>query len=508
MLGKKISESLTARIFLLTVLILFGAGAITFGLIAWAAPVTYTAAVNEELRQQVDDVVGQLEKTRFEDCGPVIDGFIRLSGAEVMVLGEDGRIATTGSSLAVEFIQDGETGESSSLGSGAEWAAGDVAAAGDEAAVAWTAQGLEGNEMITVTMAEENTITSPIRFADQEEIYSIWVTPRIMAENVAVKALAQIAPWLMAALLGFSVFWGWVYSRYITRPILRLQGIAGRMAGLEFSWKCEEKRRDEIGDLGRSLDLMAGRLSAALKELEAANAALRREVEQQQELERQRTAFFSAASHELKTPVTILKGQLWGMLEGIGVYQDRDKYLLRCLQTAGRMEKLIQEMLSISRMESGKAEVKMEQVELSGLIKKQIALDQGLFEQRGQQMVISLTPETVVIGDAVLLARMVENLLSNAAFYSPEGAKIRVWCGKMENCPCFTVENTGVQIGKEALSRLFEPFYREENSRNRRTGGSGLGLYLVKMISERHDAVCKIENIEDGVRASVRFSKG
>ena len=80
------------------------------------------------------------------------------------------------------------------------------------------------------------------------------------------------------------------------------------------------------------------------------------------------------------------------MLEGIGVYQDRDKYLLRCLQTAGRMEKLIQEMLSISRMESGKAEVKMEQVELSGLIKKQIALDQGLFEQRGQQMVISLTP--------------------------------------------------------------------------------------------------------------------
>ena len=123
-------------------------------------------------------------------------------------------------------------------------------------------------------------------------------------------------------------------------------------------------------------------------------------------------------------------------------------------------------------------------------------------------MVISLTPESVVIGDAVLLARMVENLLSNAAFYSPEGAKIRVWCGKMENCPCFTVENTGVQIGKEALSRLFEPFYREENSRNRRTGGSGLGLYLVKMISERHDAVCKIENIEDGVRASVRFSKG
>ena len=75
-------------------------------------------------------------------------------------------------------------------------------------------------------------------------------------------------------------------------------------------------------------------------------------MEQERELDRQRMAFFSAASHELKTPVTILKGQLSGMLEGVGVYRDRDKYLLRALQVAGRMEVLVRELLTVSRMES------------------------------------------------------------------------------------------------------------------------------------------------------------
>ena len=126
--------------------------------------------------------------------------------------------------------------------------------------------------------------------------------------------------------------------------------------------------------------MMSQRLSAALDELETANHALRGEVERERELDRQRMAFFSAASHELKTPVTILKGQLSGMLEGIDIYQDRDKYLLRSLQVTGRMENLIQEMLSISRMETGAAAVKHEQLELSSLIEKQLDFVKELTE--------------------------------------------------------------------------------------------------------------------------------
>lgn len=147
-------------------------------------------------------------------------------------------------------------------------------------------------------------------------------------------------------------------------------------------------------------------------------------MERERELDRQRMAFFNAASHELKTPVTILKGQLSGMLEGVGVYRDRDRYLLRSLQVTGRMENLVQEMLAISRMESGSGAVKREVVELSALIERRLALDAPLLEQRNQRLVKDLTPGLTVTGDASLLGKVVGNLLSNAALYSPEGAEV------------------------------------------------------------------------------------
>ena len=78
----------------------------------------------------------------------------------------------------------------------------------------------------------------------------------------------------------------------------------------------------------------------------------------------------------------------------------------------------------------------------------------------------------------------------------------------MQDRPAFTVENTGAHISEDALPHLFEAFYREEGSRNRKTGGSGLGLYLVRMILERHHAACTIENTEDGVHAEVLFPSG
>ena len=494
MLRRKLTESLTARIFLMTLLLLLGAGAVTFGLIAWATPSTYTSVVNDALSRQVDALLERLAETRVEDCGPLLDEFIRASGAEVMLVGPDGRIADTDSQLAVQALY----GDDSVLVAGTG-----TAVTEEPPALTWS--GDTALETVTITTSDQTTMTVELTFAGQEDPYTLHVTPRMEAENLAVRALVQMAPWLLLAVLAFSLLCALVYSRYITRPIVRLSGIAGRMAELDFQWESGERRRDEIGQLGRSLDQMARRLSGALDDLEAANQALRGEVERERELDRQRMAFFNAASHELKTPVTILKGQLSGMLEGVDVYRDRDKYLLRSLQVTGRMERLIQEMLSISRMEAGPAALRRERVDLAALVEGQLALDAGLLEQRGQRLVSRLTPGTAVTGDPSLLGKAVGNLLSNAALYSPQGAEVRVWCGLLEGRPALTVENTGVHIGGEALPHLFEPFYRAEGSRNRSTGGSGLGLYLVKRILERHGAECTVENTEEGVRAAVIF---
>lgn len=487
---KKISESLTARIFLMTVFILLCAGGITFGLIAWATPSTYTSVVNDELARQVSSLTDRLFGTSPEDCGALLDEFIRTSGASVMLLGPDGQPVDTGSRLAMQPAYEDDSV---------------VVTATKISSVTCSPGQALTESAVTVTMSEESTMVTDVWFPGSDDPYALYVTPPVKAENLAVRALVQMAPWLLLVLLVFSLLCSLVYSRYITRPIVRLSGIAGRMAELDFQWECGESRRDEIGRLGRSLDQMARRLSSALTELEAANHALRGEMEQERELERQRTAFFSAASHELKTPVTILKGQLSGMLEGVDVYRDRDKYLLRSLQVTGRMEKLIQELLAVSRMETGAADVHGESLDLAVLLERQISLYADLLEQREQRLTASLTPGISVLGDPALLGKAVGNLLSNASLYSPQGADIRIWCGIQQNRPVLTVENTGVHISEAALPHLFEAFYREEGSRNRSTGGSGLGLYLARMILERHGASCEIQNTEQGVMASVYF---
>lgn len=101
-----------------------------------------------------------------------------------------------------------------------------------------------------------------------------------------------------------------------------------------------------------------------------------------------------------------------------------------------------------------------------------------------------------------LLTNALDNVLMNAILYSPQGASIRIAL----DAHTLTIENTGVSIPEEALPQLFTPFYRVEQSRNRQSGGSGLGLYLVRLILELHNASCEIKDSEDGVVFSARFT--
>ena len=214
MLRRKLTESLTARVFLLTAAMLLLAGAITFGLIAWATPITYTAVVNDSLAQQVDALVQQLERVELADSGPLLDRFIRTSGADVLLLGPDGQAAETGSQLAVQSLSEGEAscrvtvqdpleGEQTAV---SETDKVTVAEEGsmDSSFFTWS----EGDS-VAVTMSEQATITAEVRFAGQEDSYTLYVTPRMEAENLAVRALAQMAPWILLVLLIFPCCAPW-----------------------------------------------------------------------------------------------------------------------------------------------------------------------------------------------------------------------------------------------------------------------------------------------------------
>lgn len=234
---KKVSERLTVRVFLITASLLLFAGAITFGFIAWAAPSTYTAVMNDDLAAQMDVLVEQLADTAPEDCGKLLDEFTLSSGATATLTGPDGRLVDTGAQIALQAVY--ESGDMI------------VTTAERDTAVSFGTTDSESGDHVSVTMSEQSTIAAEVRFSGREESYTLYVTPRLKAENVAVRALVQMAPWLLLVLLTFSLLCAFFYSRYITRPIVRMSDIAGKMAELDFHWECGETRRDEIGQLGQ-----------------------------------------------------------------------------------------------------------------------------------------------------------------------------------------------------------------------------------------------------------------
>ena len=304
--------------------------------------------------------------------------------------------------------------------------------------------------------------------------------------NRAAQALRQIFPMLIALILLMALGGAILCSYLITRPVVQISRIAKRIADRDFQARWGGRRSDEIGELGDSLNLLSDNLSRALSDLQG-------EIGREREL-------FSAVSHELKTPITILKGQLEGMIGNIGIYKDRDAYLPRALGATERMEALVNEILSVARLESGSEAMQMADVELGALMRAQLFALHELIERRGMDVHAQIE-QTQVPGDARLLAKAMSNVLLNAILYSPEGARIDIKVGGGG----FSVINHGAQLPDGAQDGLFEPFSRLEKSRNRQTGGSGLGLYLVKRILDGHGADFGIGNEGDGVRFWAAF---
>lgn len=150
------------------------------------------------------------------------------------------------------------------------------------------------------------------------------------------------------------------------------------------------------------------------------------------------------------------------------------------------MEKLIREILSISKLEQHTFKPQLEEVNLSNLIHAITEKLDFFASQKDIQIIEQIAPNIYVYTDRNLLEKAFKNIIHNAIMYSPRGEKVYVKLNQSEKHTHiqFQVMNTGVQIKGEDIQQIFRPFYRIEKSRNRNTGGSGLGLYLVKQVFE------------------------
>jgi len=344
-----------------------------------------------------------------------------------------------------------------------------------------------------------------LTFADSMEEYTVFFAKNTKKESQVVEALQKAIPVLSVVIIAVSIIAAFFYTVYMTTPIKRISKISKQMAALDFSGLCAVRRTDEIGILADSLNDLSGKLSSALSELQSSNRQLQADIDRERELERQRVEFFSAASHELKTPITIIKGQLQGMLYQVGRYKDRETYLAGSLEVTDTLEKKVQELLTISRLDTPGYVCKKSELDLSSLINECLSTHEDLFLQRELTIEKFISPEISVSGDMRLFQKVLDNLLGNAAAYSPAGNRIFVKLWKSDKKANLTIENTGVHIPDGDIPKLFEAFYRVDRSRNRQTGGTGLGLYIVKTILDLHGAEIKIENTSHGVMVSVQF---
>ena len=328
--------------------------------------------------------------------------------------------------------------------------------------------------------------------------YTLYVQSDTVSVNQATEAIWQTVPLVILGIFFMSILFSVIYSRYITKPIIELSSTSQKMAQLNFEPHGNSNRSDEIGILSDSLNTLADNLQHTLAELKKSNSELEAEISKERELEKKQQEFFSAASHELKTPLTILKGHLMGMLNKVKGYENQESYMERSLAVVEKMETLVKELLYVSKTD-GKQRTEYKTIDFAELLRVQIADVTDLLSEKEISLSVDIPDKILCDADPAQMERAIQNVLVNAIRYSPNGEAIYISLSNDKNTVSCKVENTGVHIPEEMIPHLFEAFYRADTSRNRNTGGTGLGLYIVRKIMELHHAKYGIQNTSRGV---------
>lgn len=229
-------------------------------------------------------------------------------------------------------------------------------------------------------------------------------------------------------------------------------------------------------------------------------------IENERMQEAKRKEFIATISHELKTPITIISGQIEGMIYNIGKYKDRDTYLRKSYDSTQELKTLVEEMIQVSKFEILEKKSETKQINLTILLNRLIKRQIYLIEEKEINLKTDIEEFISVKADEERIAKAINNVINNAIKYSPEKADLIIKLYKKENV-ILQVENTGITIDEKYKEKIFKAFYRLEKSRNRKTGGSGLGLYIVSQILREYGFKYNIKNGKNSVIFTIEFTK-
>ena len=352
----------------------------------------------------------------------------------------------------------------------------------------------------------QNGVTYVLLSAKLDNNYLLYIRIPINSIQESVK-ISNNFLYLMAgfAILIAAVIVSYV-SRKFTEPILELNAIAKKMSNLDFSHKYRiTDADDEINNLGKSINTMSDKLEKTIKQLRNTNIELEKDIEEKSKIDEMRKSFISDVSHELKTPIALIQGYSEGLLENVNTDEESRKFYAEViLDETNKMDKLVKQLLELMKLEYGKREFtdsvfNIVEVEKEVIRKSKVMLEETQVEVKYE------TPEEInVYADDFYIEQVVTNYITNAIKHVKEVdgekyIKITNEVNIEKNNVRIKVFNTGEQISEEHMARIWNRFYKIDESRNRSNGGTGIGLAFVKAIMTNYGKDYGLINKENGV---------
>lgn len=299
---------------------------------------------------------------------------------------------------------------------------------------------------------KEDSRRVPIKLKDSDKIYYLEIAMPLQPIDEASEVIRKIMPFIILIAFLIALIGAYIYSNTITKPLIEI-------------------------------------------------------INKEREEERKRKEFIATISHELKTPITIISGQLEGMIYNIGKYKDRETYLRKSYESTQDLKLLVDEMMQISKNEILERNLNIIEINLGDLLNELVSRQSYLIEEKNINLTLDINDNLIIKADKEKIIKVINNLINNAIKYSPqyESIYIRGYKLKTTKRVKLEIENTGVTIDERYLSEVFNPFFRIEKSRNRKTGGSGLGLYIVSQILKSHDFDFNIQNRKNSVVFHIYF---
>ena len=292
-----------------------------------------------------------------------------------------------------------------------------------------------------------------------------------------------------------------IFSKTFTKPILELADISDRMAKLDFdSHYRDTDRKDEIGRLGNSINVMSEKLESTITELKSANIELEKDIAHKVEIDEMRKEFLSNVSHELKTPIALIQGYAEGLKDNVNDDpEDREFYCDVIIDESRKMNNMVKKLLSLNEIEFGSNRLNLERFDIVSMVRGISASIDILARSKEIKVVFNESDPIYVWADQSLIEEVVTNYISNAMNYAT-GQKIVDICFKETDQKVrISVFNTGERIPEGSLASIWDKFYKVDKARTREYGGSGIGLSIVKAIMEQHNQEFGVINHSTGV---------